>query len=48
MTVANNSTNFGGVLSRPVGLLEYLFRMVLLLSLTDALTNWNESLYMNL
>ena len=48
MTVANNPTNFGGILSRPVALLEYLFRMVLLVSVTDALTNWNESLHMNL
>ena len=29
MMVANNSTNFGGILLQPVALLGYLFRMVL-------------------
>ena len=43
MMVANNSTNFGGILLQPVALLGYLFRMVLSVSLTDALTKRNKS-----
>ena len=43
MMVANNSTNFGGILLQPVALLGCLFRMVLSVSLTDALTKRNKS-----
>ena len=40
--MANNFTNFGVILSGPVALLGFIFRMILLISLTDALGKWNE------
>ena len=40
--MVDNFTNFGGILSGPVALLGFIFRTILLTSLTDALAKWNE------
>ena len=37
----DGNTNFGGTLSGRVALLGFIFRMILLMSLTDALPKWN-------
>ena len=38
----DGNTNFGGTLSGPVALLGFIFRVILLISLTDRLPKWNR------
>ena len=40
--LANSFTNFIGILSVPEALLGFIFQMILLTYLTDALAKWNE------
>ena len=37
-----NFADFGGILSGPVALLGFIFRMILSVSLIDELAKWNE------
>lgn len=40
--MADNFTNSGRILSEPAALSGFIFRMILLTSLTDAMAKWHE------